>query len=423
MWSIDSKYDVIIAGGGVAGWAAAIAASEAGAKVLLVEKESGPGGVATFSGCPVFMGFGETGKQCIGGLGECLMRRLDAIHALADSADGQPLGDRPVTSIYTTTEPQLMLVLNRMLKEAKVDLLYYTMVSGVRCTNGMIEALELFFCGEKTTVRAPMYIDATGDAVIAAMAGCPVNTGATEDSMTKTVLFKVNNVSSFDKPDLRRRFSDICRAGRFPYKNQDLFMGSRLGQSDEVLLNMSLAVGNAMNPHELTAMDIELREQIFVILDWLRHELPEFKNCKLVNIAPKIGVRAGRNIIGRENITCEDLINDAPVSEPVAVGRRWFGGHGINSFASPWEKGVHGWRSVPYGALKPQNIDNLLVCGRAIGVETRAITAIRYLSSCMATGQAAGAAAAISARNGSSPPYSLIKDELLKQNAILTPPE
>jgi len=196
-------------------------------------------------------------------------------------------------------------------------------------------------------------------------------------------------------------------------------MGNQLGNSDLVQLNLSLAVGDALNPHELTMMDIELREQVFNILEWVKNEFPEFRNCRLAGVAPRIGVRAGRNIVAREMITCDDLIHDTPVAEPVAVGRCSIGGHGIHRFSNPWEKEIRHPRSVPYRSLWSASIPNLLACGRCIGVETRAISSIRLMPTCMATGHAAGTAAALSAAGGEAAAYPQVRAKLLEQHAIL----
>lgn len=424
MWNLKNEYDVVIAGGGLAGCCAAIAAAESGAETLLIEQNSGPGGVAVFAGCPVFIGFGHDGRQCVDGIAGRLLRRLDEIHAVAELSNqcrvADSLGDKPLNGIYSTTEPQLILVLNRMLREAGVELLYYTTITDVFKRGNRIDGVKLFFGGRSTEVRGKMFIDATGDAVIAAAADAEVVEGAPEETMTKTILFNVTNVKSFDKVLLRRKFREACDAGRFPYRNQDLFMGNQLGNSDLVQLNLSLAVGNALDPHELTLMDIELREQVFIILEWLKKEFPEFRDSHLAGMAPRIGVRAGRNIVARETITCEDVVNCTPVAEPVAVGRCSIGGHGIHRFQNPWEKKIQHPRSIPYGALQPVNIDNLLACGRCIGVETRAISSVRLMPVCMATGHAAGVAAALSAPLGKAAPYASVRTKLLEQNAILT---
>ncbi len=421
---LSRRYDVIIAGAGVAGCCAAIASAEMGMRTLLIEQEACPGGVAVNCGCPSFMGFGDGQRQTVGGVGERLLRHLDAMGAIAEVNSQRRITSHlpagPLTGTYTTTEPQLALCLNRMLEKAGVERSYYTVVIGVKTRKQRLDSVRCFCMGRTEDISGHAFVDTTGDAILAKLAGLPVKEGNTEESMTKTVLFKVTGVKSFDKVLLRKKFSRLCIEKKFPFPEQDLFMGCQLGNTDEILLNLSQIAGNALDREELTRMDIALREQVFIILKWLQENFTEFADCRLAGIAPKIGIRAGRTIDARTMITCTDLLQNTSVEEPVALGRRKFGGHGIYRFRNPWEKEISGWRSIPYGALKARGADNLLAGGRAIGAETQALSAIRMMPVCMATGHAAGVAAALSVPAGVFPPYADLRKCLLKQNAILT---
>ena len=241
-----------------------------------------------------------------------------------------------------------------------------------------------------------------------------------EKGMTKTVLFQVSGVKDFDKAGLRIRFAELAKQKLFPYPAQDLFMGSRVGSdNDSLLLNATLIAGNPLDPIERTSMDMELREQIPVIIDWFKKLLPQLSNCSFRSRASRIGVRAGRNLCGRETITQSDLIDNAPVAEPVARGRRSFGGHGISSFNSGANKFTAGSRSIPFGALLSPDADNYYCAGRGISVEVEAITAIRLMICCMATGEAAGCAAALGAEKQEIPAYAALQKVLLSRGAVL----
>lgn len=128
------KYDVIVVGAGVAGCCAAIASAEMGRQTLLIEQDACPGGVAVNCGCPSFMGFGDGQRQAVGGIGERLLRQLDAMGAIAEINSQRRitshLSEGLLTGTYTTTEPLLALCLNRMLEKAGVERSYYTVVTG-----------------------------------------------------------------------------------------------------------------------------------------------------------------------------------------------------------------------------------------------------------------------------------------------------
>lgn len=393
------KYDVIVVGAGAAGFGAAMGAARTGKKVLLVDRNSTPGGSTVFCGTPVFTpykSFKDLPKQGI--FAEFI----------------EKAGDRclinPSNGAYNISEFDTALLMTRLLKESGVDMLFYAALVGGTFQEGKIRKITLFCCGKNLEFSADHFVDTTGDAVLSVMAGCPVNEPPVDECMTKTVLFKVTGVKNFDKKKLAELFPQLD----FPYPWQDRFMGGPAApDGEDILLNLTAVAGNALDPFELTEMDIQLREQVFTVCDWMRRKLPGFENARPVFVAPQIGVRFSRCIVGREQISCSDLDNGTPVAEPVAWGRCSYGDHFTKTFKSPWGRSNMGMRSIPYGALLPQNISNLTVGGRCISIDPKVATAIRYAPCCMTTGQAAGIAAALGI-----PGYDTLKQELLKQNLI-----
>ena len=418
MWQKNKVYDVVVCGAGPAGFAAAIAAARCGAAVLLLEQAARPGGVAVTCGCPGLMGCAIGERQLASGIGEELIRRLDEIgavsfkHCLIRPLAGQPLHEDVISSEFA-----IALMMNRMLQQDGVDLLYYCTLYGCQTAGRKITAVDCFCAGEQLRVSGKAFVDCTGDAILAKLAGYPVCAADPDDSMTKTVLFQVSNLQPFSRQELRTRFTTLQKT--FPFPNQDHLMLHPVGDGGAYLLNITLTAGDPLDPADLTRMDIELREQIPQILQWLRDNFPEFKDCVLDSSAARIGVRNGRQILGRETITCSDLNENTPVAEPVALGRRGYGGHGGSDFIQNWAQSNPGTRSIPYGALLSPAGDNLAVGGRAISIEPRAITAIRLMLQCFASGQAAGVIAAMTANQGRLPDYPSLRTVLLQQNLLL----
>ena len=393
------QYDVIIAGAGPAGFAAAIGAAALNKKVLLLDKNSGPGGVSVFCGCPVFSGISGFSVQNNSGVVGIFAS------AMADHAFIQH------NNTLNSSEFDIALCMLKLLKQAGVDMLFYADIVEANVHDGRISDLTAFCCGKKLVFSANSFVDATGDAVLSRLAEVDMLSSCNDETMTKTVLFRVSGVKNFDKSALIEAFSELD----FPFPWQDRFMGTPICSGNEILLNLSAVQGDALDPFDLTRMDIQLREQIPVIVEWARKKLPGFEDCRLSAVAPVIGVRASCNIKGKETITSRDLDENTPVKEPVAVGKRSYGEHYVRSFNSPWKSKASGKRSVPYGALIPEKISNLSVGGRCISIETKAVSAIRLMPVCMATGQAAGIAAAMD-----FPDYAKLKEELIKQNCVLT---
>ena len=393
------NYDVIVAGAGPAGFAAALGAVKTGKKVLLLDKNSMPGGVAVFCGCPVFSGITGFTPELIGGVaGEFAFAMRE--HAFIQHGN-----------TLNSSEFEVGLCMTAMLRKAGVDLLFYADLIDAEVNDGTISNITVACCGRKLVFQAESFVDATGDAVLSRLAGAEILPVNVEETMTKTVLFRVSGVKEFDKKALMEMFGKMD----FPLPFQDRFMGTPVCDGKDIVLNLTATAGDSLDPFELTKMDMELRGQIPVILDWARKKLPGFEDCRLSAVAPVIGVRVSCNVKGKCVITAHDIDIDLPVDEPVAVGKRSYGEHYIRTFDSPWKSNARGKRDVPYGALLPEKLKNLSVGGRCISIETKAVSAVRLMPVCMATGQAAGVAAALG-----FPEYSVLKKELLKQKCIIS---
>ena len=388
------KYDVIVAGAGPAGFAAALGAAATGKKVLLLDKNAGPGGVSVYCGCPVFSGIRDFEPEHIGGIAGEFAAAMQKRAFIVQNAT------------LNSSEFEIGLCMTRMLRQAGVDLLFYTTLTGAETERGKIRSVTVSCCGNTLKFEADGFVDATGDAVLSRLAGVEILPTSPEESMTKTVLFRVSGVHDFDKKKLIELFPKLD----FPYSYQNRFMGTLVGDGSEILLNLTAVKGDALDPFDLTRMDIELREQIPVIIEWMRAKLPGFENCRLTAAAPVIGIRGSCNIRGRKVITTTDLDDGTATAEPVAVGKRSYGEHYVNCFDSPWRKSTIGSYDIPYGSLLPEHVDNLSVGGRCISIETRAVSAIRLMPVCLATGQAAGIAAALG-----FPPYEILKQEMIRQ--------
>lgn len=390
------EYDIVIAGAGPAGFGAAMGAARLGKKVLVFDRNSGPGGVAVYCGCPVFSGLRSFLPENSGGAAG------EFAHSMKNNA--MIWRDTKLNS----SEFSVGLNMTRLLRQAGVDLLFYVELTDVKVENNIITSVTVTGCGKHIEIKGKNFIDCTGDAVLTFMAGGATQTGSAEETMTKTLLFRVTGVENYNRELCVKAFEE----GNFPFSHQDRFMGTPVGEkAEDFLLNLTAVSGCAQDPVELTKMDMELKEQIPVVLEWAKKTLPGFANCHLVAVAPIIGVRGGRNIAGVENITTADLQENTPVSEPVAIGKRTYGEHYIKTFVAPWAFWQGGGpREVPYGALRSVNISNLAAGGRCISIEPKAVSAIRLMPVCIATGQAAGIAAALD-----FPEYSVLRKELINQ--------
>ena len=380
------KFDCIVAGAGMGGFAAAIAASRAGAKVLLIDKLPSAGGTAVYAMSALLSGWPL--PQRAGGIADELAQVLQ-----------QRNGLRWRSGNAAFDENIMQLAMLDMLRDARVKTIFNALVIRVESVGKIIKNITVQTGTKELIFEAKNFVDATGDASLSVLAGADVITPPVDKSMTKTLMFKVNNVKNFDKESIARRFSEKLKTKKFPVVIQDRFMGTTLVRDDEAILNLTAVAGDAADPVQYNAMYEELLRQIPEVTAWLKKEFPEFEDITVSKISPVLGVRCTRNIISRR--LCGSYI----------------GGHYVKGFASPWS-GSTGKMAVPYGAIRSCSFDNLLAAGRIIGIAPELVSAVRLNVSCMSSGQAAGIAAALNI-----PPYEKLRKELLRQNCLLSKQE
>ncbi len=426
-WPVIGEYDVVVLGAGPGGIGAALASARLGARTLLVERNAAPGGVATQSNCPHLMGLGDGTRQIVGGIADDLARRLGELklgrfRSSSPGVEDQTIGDRPLIGNISTNIHNLRLVVNRLLREARVERLFYTPLIGAVTEGARVTAAAVDRAEGPGLIRGRFFVDATGDATLVWRAGGRVLEAEPDEAMTKTLIIDVGGVDHFDIEATRIRFKELADQGRVPVAIQDRFMGYASFEPGWVQLNYTAVVGDALQSGDLTRMDEELREQIHAGVAWYRENFPGFENCYLARVAERIGVRAGRSGLGRQTITQRDIDENTPVAEPVALGLRRYGDHGTKQFSAAWGKPVSGLRPIPWQTLLSADFGNVLLAGRAISVEPKMVTCVRYIGQCLATGQAAGTTAALAGRAGLDPAklgYPAVRAELERNGAIL----
>jgi hypothetical protein len=424
---VRGGYDVVVVGAGPGGFSAAIAAARAGMKTLLIERYGFPGGVATTCCCPYLMGYSVGARQIIGGIGDELVRRLDKMGEArikfpgTGLIDPAPIGDRRLDNVVISIEG-MRIVVNRLLAESGAETLFYTSMIGAMREGNRIGSIVVDNIDGLGLIKAKVFIDATANAELAFRAGFDTVTAPAEDAMTKTILIRLGNVNNFKRDLVVETFNKLFEAGKVPYKNQDNFMGGPLLHPGEFILNFTLTIGDALSARDMTRMDGELREQILVTVDWYRKNIPGFENCFLMDSAVHVGVRASRNIVGLETITCQGIDDNVILPKPVSLGRRGYGGHGLKSFTDGKAKSYADAYPIPLGALIPAGAENLLASGRAISAEAGALSCFRLMSNCCAIGQGAGVVAAVAAEENcpvAAANYDRIRERLLAGKAIL----
>lgn len=401
------EVDVCVVGAGAAGTAAAISAARSGQKVLLVEREGYLGGTLTTvslgSICGLYAVTPASITPIVAGFADQVIAGLDRIHAVA----------APVRWLETASLPYdlfaMKLVLDRLVREAGVELVLHASVTEVRMDGDRISHLFVETRQGRQAIAAKTFIDCSGDAELAAKAGAPFDFELS-DLQQPTAMFRLGGVDpravgEMDRAALHRYLEAAVDAGMpLPRTAGGVFM-ERPGIAHLNITKVAIQ-GRAPNPFdsaEMTQAEWLGREQVRMYQEAFSRFVPGFEKCYVIDSGAVIGIRESRRLRGQYQLTGEDVraarrFDDAiaccawPMEEHSAGrGTRWV-----------WlENGAY--YQIPYRSLLPQGIGNLLVAGRCASATHEAQASLRVTAQCFAMGQAAGIAAAMATEAGTNP--------------------
>jgi 2-polyprenyl-6-methoxyphenol hydroxylase-like FAD-dependent oxidoreductase len=375
------RYDVVVAGGGLAGTMAAMAASAAGRRVLLVERYAALGGMATLGLVQPITMWGMGSTYVLGGRGRRMLEEL--------AADAS--ASTPVTTYGPTCDAEhLKYALERQAQAAGVKLLYHAWVSDAHVSAGRVEALTAVAKGGPLRLEAGVFVDATGDADVAAMAGCPLAVG----SQGITLMFVLGGIDRSRAPS-REEIGRHYNPHKVGYRGALVFWHPR---PDAAYLNMTeVENADALDAAGLTAATLECRRQAWAMLDVFRRHVPGFEKAYMEQTAPALGVRETRRIAGRYTLTTDDALRGADFPDAIARCICPLDIHGSDAGGRKRYQPLSRSYGIPYRCLLPQGVCNLLVAGRPISTDQGAHSSVRRMAPGLALGEAAGLAAAMAA--------------------------
>lgn len=415
-----AETDVLVVGSGPGGLAAAISAARAGVDTMLIERYGCFGGNLTHVGVEGIGWYRRPETVDVEGIGREFEARAQAHQASYDEPQ----------SISQGIQAELFKVLadNWVQEEGIRPLLHATAVDVLRNGNTLTGLVVQGKSG-RHAILAKRIVDATGDADIATLAGAPVRKTPKEEMMAVTVMFSCSGVN-------KARFLEYVRENPMRYmdwgkewaiqtdgKEDDLFSpyldkpfeqarhqgiippglksigGTWSGISDAgdaTYLNMVHMSGyDGTDLWDLTRAEIEGRRQAMLAIKALQHFAPGFEHAGLRNFGMTLGIRDTRKISGRYHLTEQDVRNQARFDDAIGIFPEFIDGYGLLILPTTGR-----YFHVPYGALVPQGVDNLLVAGRAIAGDKISHAAVRNMMCCTVSGQGAGVAAAVSVKQG-----------------------
>jgi succinate dehydrogenase/fumarate reductase flavoprotein subunit len=375
--------DVLVVGGGPAGVAAAVAAKRAGADVALVERYGHFGGLWTGGLVLLILGhIVQGGKQVCQGIGEEMMRRLDQL-------DGAIINRRPGSNPTVDAEAVKYLMVE-MVEEAAIDVFLHCWGVDAIMDEHTVRGAVFESKSGRQAILAKNVVDATGDGDLFAAAGAAYE----HRSHNVGLVTRIGNLDRVDRQ----------RAGTGPKPRR---LGSPTPVPGVNWVNMHGPEVDGLDVRVLTQMELNHRRFIWRNMQKLR-ATPGYEKTYLVETAPQLGVRITRVLSGLNRVRLADLREGTQFSDVIGVGGASNANHG------PWQ--------IPYGALVPVQVDNLLAAGRCIDAEIRMADLVRLIPNCFVTGHAAGVAAAVAASDGCTPrevSVAKVQQVLREQEAYL----
>ena len=444
------KFDVIVCGGGPSGVMAAVAAARAGAQVLVVERHPFPGGSSTAALVHPWLTYhNKRGQQVLAGLGQELVDHLQVL----GGALGHLRDSIGFVHSLTPFDPDLTKwAMQEMLRASGAQVLVGTTIHEVEVENNSVRAIRAVNKSGEIRLEASLFVDCTGDADIAFRAGAPMQSSRADGKLATQPMTMNLRLSGVDWAPIRRfilenpgefhhetLFDDLKKgepltavSGYFslwreksgalniPRDRLLFFSGVR---PDECYVNTSRVTQlDGTNGEQYSQAELEGRRQVYALANWLRENVRGFERSFISCVPTQIGVRETRRIVGDFVLGQDDVVQGSKFEDAIARSAYPVDIHAPSGDGLVTSEAPDDFYEIPFRCLLPQNLDNLVVAGRCISATHEGHASTRLTPTCFAMGQAAGAAAAMAARQKKplrELSFSKLRDELRANGAIV----
>ena len=424
MTQLYGEYDLCVAGAGVTGLIAAVSAAREGAKVLLLEAGSAIGGMLTLGRMTSATGAVQ------GGIYRELLQNVE--RAGGGDAKARHFHGAQQTGMWDPAAMRKAVL--ELVSEAGVEVLLHASVTGALKQGDLLRGLFIQVKGGTRLVLSRTVIDATGDADVAAVAGAALQKGREGDELSQPMSSYVrvlnvdmaalahyakDNAADFSLVDV----PDPLPQGNAGYAHNMRIAGfSRLIQQardqgfawtlprdrmlvkagvipGEVNLNVTRVNGDPLDERDRSRAELEIERQAYVAVEFLQKYVPGFADAILLEVAPRLGVRESRRIVGEHIVTAEEVRNEWRFEDAIGLSECPIDVHDPLSPAIQVEAVGSGY-GIPYRALRARGVDGLLAAGRCASADHVAMGSMRNTPACALMGEAAGVAAALAAARG-----------------------
>lgn len=393
------NYDVVICGGGPSGWVAAVAAARLGCNTALIERYGFFGGTATAGLVVPISGFFKNGKRVVGGIPWEFEQEMERY--------GAALAEMPKGHISVDTE-YYKLIAQRMVLDSGVDVYTNSVVSDVFRDGSVITGIRAVSNEGSLIIHGKYYIDATGNGSVCSMAGISMRISQAPQPLS--LCFELIGVDT-STPLLRDSIHHTGKDGAhsinteihdyldslYSEQKAPMFGGpwfNTMLSGDRLAVNITRNGSSSLNAKDYLTAEFQMREEMFMLVDILKKKYPEFKNCSISASAVNAGIREGRHLVGVHALTGDELMRAEHFEDSIARSAHPIDMHcaGGNSQVL---RDIPEAGYIPYRSLISPEVNNIIVCGRAISADDMAHASIRVQATAMATGEAAGTAASL----------------------------
>jgi len=440
---VRAEVDVLVAGGGLAGVSAAVAAARAGAKTMLIERNGFPGGVATAGMCcSVF--------NCFYTLDRKLIVKGNPLEFVDELAKAQGFGsiwhEHKGHIIYDLEKGKLVLI--ELLEKAGVDYLFDTLVTGTVMEDDSIKGIFIESKSGREVIKAKVVVDATGDSDVAWQAGAPLHTSDDAHRLPHSYVFRIGNVDvdkfiqyfvdnrseypenmdidvTFEEAYKHYQetgtflfphgggmqmkvFKDAIESGEYKtklgvYDTLDAMQMHAIKEQGVVHIITGFVAIDDLDIAKITKAMTDGKRMAFYVTEFFKKHIPGFERASVTGTADDLGMRVTRWIDGKFVFNTDMKTN--PYRADDSIGRcvvehylikhKGEAAWGVQAFANDYF-------DIPYRCMLPQKIEGLIMgAGRSISAENPSL--LRVMVATMVVGQGAGVAAAVSAKIGVKP--------------------
>jgi FAD-dependent oxidoreductase family protein len=430
---VHGEFDVVVVGGGPAGIMAAAAAARAGRSTILLERYGFLGGAGTAGGLSTFCGLharvhGED-RQVIHGLADELLDRLGKLDGL--SRPHLTINDGILAQAFDISAYKIAA--DELVTGAGARILFHALAVGLALAGERtIDAVFIESKSGRAAIRGRVFVDATGDGDVSAWAGVPFE--KSEKLLYPSLMFRINGVdvaAAGDKPwrTVERLMDAAERAGThtFPRKKPIVRPQRNPLEWRANLTQLSNPDGSAVDGtdvDQLTHGELQGRQQALDAFTFIRDRTPGFGDSYIVDLAPQIGIRETRRIVGAYRLTEDDVLGCADFPDTIGVNGWPVEAHVAGTVEFRWPRGEspRGFNQLPFRMMLPGTIDNLYVIGRCASMTHGAQSAARVTGPCFAMGEAAGTAAGLALSAGvgcGAVEVAALQEHLVRSGAYL----